>query len=248
MRLILWSKLNARALNINLNTNKPTTNKIIYNINNLTYTAEVVKFIKKSNKLILQRRGKQFSDEFQLFNSFFRRLLSNILGAGVYLIIQRQLASKLTIRELAFVWELASRLLLSAAPIFQAQRLKEHYPWRYGAMALYLAISSRDTTLLVNWFQHRLLVVSLYQHQTYFRSLGFFLGQAVIAPKYGYNLQGSCLKLSGKISVAGNSRTRHMLARYGKSGASCLEQRITQSVFLVRTRTGCLGGTIQMFY
>jgi hypothetical protein len=115
-------------------------------------------------------------------------------------------------------------------------------------VALYLATALRDPTLLVNWLQTRMRVMTLFQHRRFFRALALTLQTAVLAPVQRYRLVGFRLYVVGKISVTGNAMSRAYSARAGRQGNATLALRHTQAFTIVRTRTGCLGVTLGFYF
>ena len=54
-------------------------------------------------------------------------------------------------------------------------------------------------------------------------------------------LKGLKIKLKGKISVAGNARTRTILYRIGSTSHSKVDNRVLHSIDTISTFTGVLG-------
>ena len=183
-----------------------------------------------------------------LFRSLLHRLLGHLLGGSLSLVIERDVAHSLPLNVLSFIWLVAQRLFISTPSNLNNPVMLRVYPWRYGALALYLSVILRDPTLLLTWLQSRLQALSLFQHQNYFRILGLTLRNAVTAPTQAYQLRGVHLYVVGKISVTGNARSRAFYSYAGQTGAANLTLRSTRGFTLVRTRTGCLGLTLQYFF
>lgn len=183
-----------------------------------------------------------------LLRALLRRLLCQLLGAALTLVVNRDAARALALAELGFVWLLATRLFKSFPANLGNPLALRVYPWRYGALALYLAVLLRDPALLLAWLQSRLRHMSLFQHQQYFRALGLALQGAVTQPEEGFYLQGMHLYVVGKISVTGNARSRSFFSFAGRTGPANLTLRTSRGFTLVRTRTGCLGLTLQFFF
>ena len=78
--------------------------------------------------------------------------------------------------------------------------------------------------------------------------MGVILQAAVYSPNIDYRLVGIHLYVVGKISVTGNSRSRTLYVQAGRTGAGNLRYQTARQFTLVRTRTGCLGVTIQFFF
>jgi ribosomal protein S3 len=59
---------------------------------------------------------------------------------------------------------------------------------------------------------------------------------------------GISIKVSGKISVTGNSRKRRLRLKLGTAGVYNLTTRASTAFGIVRTPTGCLGVKFGVFY
>jgi hypothetical protein len=55
------------------------------------------------------------------------------------------------------------------------------------------------------------------------------------------NLKGVKFRLKGKISVAGNARTRTLLQRTGITGHATFNNKILSNTVLIRSFTGVMG-------
>ena len=176
------------------------------------------------------------------------RFITQLLGAAVYLSFTRNLQRRLTVNELVYIALQGQRIFMKMpASQYQIRRL-EQYPWRYGAMALYLAVALREPSLLVMWLQTRLRVMTLHQHRRFLRTLALTLRTAVVAPTARYQLLGLRLYVAGKISVTGNAMSRVYRLSAGCQGNASLALRHTQAFTLLRTKTGCLGFTLGFYF
>jgi ribosomal protein S3 len=63
-----------------------------------------------------------------------------------------------------------------------------------------------------------------------------------------FGVVGCRLDVVGKISVAGNARTRSIVFKQGKTSFANTRIKVATEFYLVRTHTGCLGLTIWLFY
>lgn len=187
-----------------------------------------------------------------LQGSYFRRLFFRLIGAlvsgGLSVYLSRNLQRRLSIAELGYVHMQAQRIFTRMPASAAALRRPDGYPWRFGAMAVYLAVSLRDVGLLVSWLQSRVRTMTLFQHRRFFRTLAVTLRAAVSAPAWRYRLAGVRLYLVGKISVTGNAMSRAYSLRAGVQGGATLALRTSQAFTLIRTRTGCLGLTLGFYF
>jgi hypothetical protein len=176
------------------------------------------------------------------------RLLTSLLGGAVHVVLCRNLQRRLSTQELVYVSLQAQRVFTLMPASAAALRRADGYPWRFGAMALYLAVAMRDATILVAWLQSRVRAMSLFQHRRFFRTLAVTLRTAVVSPQWRYRLAGMRLYLVGKISVTGNAMSRIFSLRAGVQGNATLALRTSQAFTIIRTRTGCLGLTLGFFF
>ena len=68
----------------------------------------------------------------------------------------------------------------------------------------------------------------------------------VYFPELGF--KGIKLKLKGKISVAGNARTRTLFYRVGQTSHSTFDNRVVYDLSYVNTFTGVLGFQLWFYY
>jgi ribosomal protein S3 len=82
-----------------------------------------------------------------------------------------------------------------------------------------------------------------------FLNFFIFLWRAVLTDIGShYGVVGCRIDVVGKISVAGNARSRTMLFKHGQTGLANSNIKVATDFYLVRTHTGCLGLTIWLFY
>ncbi len=63
-----------------------------------------------------------------------------------------------------------------------------------------------------------------------------------------YGIAGFFVRISGKISVTGNARKRRLIFKCGKSSFHNFAIRVSNDFYLVKTKTGCLGIVLNLFY
>jgi ribosomal protein S3 len=61
-------------------------------------------------------------------------------------------------------------------------------------------------------------------------------------------LKGFYMRISGKISVTGNAKTRSQYIKWGEFSTSKKDNRLDLSQNIIRTNTGALGVTIMICY
>ena len=65
-------------------------------------------------------------------------------------------------------------------------------------------------------------------------------------PDLGF--RGIKIQLKGKISVAGNARTRTLFFSYGKTSQSTFDHKVAYDLSFVETFTGIMGFKVWFFY
>ena len=113
---------------------------------------------------------------------------------------------------------------------------------------LVLSIRLKDPTFLANWIRTMLARISFWKYRVIFRYLKFLL-QNLIRSSFNYfNFKGAKFRLKGKISVAGNARTRMVFYRIGSTTHTTMAYRIAYDLSYVHTFTGIQGFKIWFFY
>lgn len=90
--------------------------------------------------------------------------------------------------------------------------------------------------------------MSLFRHRQFFRILGVALMPTLMNKKMRFSLAGFTMQVTGKLSVTGNAMSRTYLVKKGIGSLSSLNHKLVQNFTLVRTRTGCLGLWISLFF
>ena len=106
---------------------------------------------------------------------------------------------------------------------------------------VFIFYKSRDTMILLSFLYYRMQRVSMFTHKNFLKKI--FLVLRLIFPTANrlFKVQGLKLRISGKISVTGNSRTRTMLFKQGLTSYSNMNIKSDYSFNIIRTETGCLG-------
>ncbi len=183
-----------------------------------------------------------------LIRVLLRRLVVNLLGQPIWLVLMRNLQARLGVKELSFLLVQSQRLFRLMPANLNSKNSIKRYTFRFGAIALYLAVAYKDTTLFVNWMQSRLRFMNLFRHRQFFRIIGVALLPTLLKSSNRYSLAGFSMQVTGKLSVTGNAMSRTYLVKKGVGSLSSLNCRLAQSFSLVRTRTGCLGLWINFFF
>ena len=110
------------------------------------------------------------------------------------------------------------------------------------------AVRIKDPTFLSNWIRGMLKRLSFWKYRLIFRYVKFVL-RYVLKPNFHLlDFRGVKLQLKGKISVAGNARTRTLFMRIGDTGHSKMSNRVAYDLSFVNTFTGILGFKLWFFY
>lgn len=86
--------------------------------------------------------------------------------------------------------------------------------------------------------------MSLFNHRSFLKRIFFILEVMYIDLYSLYKVCGIKMKISGKISVSGNSRTRTMHFKCGIVSNSNMKTKVDYGFTIIRTNTGCLGLSI----
>lgn len=113
---------------------------------------------------------------------------------------------------------------------------------------MHLAIRFKDPTFFSNWIRGMLNRMSFWKYRLLFRYIKFAMRYLFWIYFPELNFKGLKLKLKGKISVAGNARTRTLVYKIGETGYSKLNNRVLSDFSLINTFTGVLGFKIWFFF
>ena len=129
------------------------------------------------------------------------------------------------------------------------QRIMGHRIFVYEALSIVaIAIRLKDPTFLSNWIRGMLKRLSFWRYRLIFRYLKFLL-RHIFKPNFHlFGFRGVKLSLKGKISVAGNARTRTLFLRVGDTSHSKMDNKVSYDLSLVNTFTGVLGFKLFFYY
>lgn len=129
------------------------------------------------------------------------------------------------------------------------QRIVGHRIFVYEAVKIVaMAIRLKDPTFLANWIRAMLYRMSFWKYRILFRYLKFLFRYIFMANSDYFDLRGIKLQLKGKISVAGNARTRKLVLRLGNTSHSKFDNKVAYDLSFVHTFTGILGFKLWFFY
>lgn len=242
---------NYSHFNITFKLAKP----ILYALN-LFYFGSRFELLYKSNlfptesfSYLIQRRllkcfalRKFISSTGAWYNHMLVRFMSNCTGRKVYLKLNPHVENNLTFEDRAqcVIWE--NRVLgfqkILGPKIFIEESLR----------IILIALKYKDPTFLINWIRTMLYRMSFWKYRTLFRYLKFVI-KDLFEPNFEkFGLRGFKVKLKGKISVAGNARTRTLLTRVGQTSHSKFNNKVAHSFTLVNSFTGVMGFNLWIFF
>jgi len=105
---------------------------------------------------------------------------------------------------------------------------------------LYICIKLKDPYLLSAWLLNLFYKISFWKYKLLFRYLYYVLKYFMwnsVAVKY---IKGLRFQLKGKVSVAGNARTRTVFTSIGATGNGNLNKRVLTNLNLLKTFTGVI--------
>ena len=151
--------------------------------------------------------------------------------------------------ENALTFEDRARCTLWNNRVTGFQRIMGHRIFVYEALAIVaVAIRLKDPTFLANWIRGMLKRLSFWRYRLIFRYLKFLL-RYIFQPNFHlFDFRGVKLSLKGKISVAGNARTRTLFMRFGDTSHSKMDNKVSYDLSLVNTFTGVLGFKLLFYY
>jgi hypothetical protein len=113
---------------------------------------------------------------------------------------------------------------------------------------LYLSFKLKDPFFLSHWLINMMKKISFWKYRLFFRYLKYALRFFFVPIFKDLNVKGIKFKLKGKISVAGNARTRTLLQRTGQTSHSNFSHKVLSQLSLVKTFTGVMGLKVWIFF
>lgn len=170
------------------------------------------------------------------------QFLESMTGKRVYLKFNPFIENSLTFLDLSrcVVWE--QRVMgfkrILGPKIFLNESLR----------IIYLSIKTKDSTFLTNWIKAMLYRMSFWKYRVIFRYLKYVI-KVLFRPYFEeLDFKGLKIKLKGKISIAGNGRTRTLMYRIGQTSNATFDNRVNYTLTLVHTFTGVLGFQLWLYY
>jgi len=166
----------------------------------------------------------------------------NVSGRKVGLHIGPFVEQVLTVNDHArfYMWEVRSSGF---------RKLLGHRIFTNEAIAIVAAsFRLKDPTLLSNWICAMVSRMSFWKFRILFRYLKFLIQHLFRFSFPDYQFKGFKIRLKGKISVGGNSRSRILFYRIGDTSHSKTDNRIAYHLNYIHTFTGVMGLKLWFFY
>jgi hypothetical protein len=112
----------------------------------------------------------------------------------------------------------------------------------------YIAFKLRDPYFLITWMTSTLQKISFWKFKFFFFFIKYIFKYFFWSHFKILKIKGIKIKISGKISVAGNARTRTIVTKIGNVGYSTFSNKILSSFDLVRSFTGVMGLRIWIIF
>ena len=106
---------------------------------------------------------------------------------------------------------------------------------------IYLSLKLKDPYIFSNWIISTIQKISFWKYKTFLRYIKYVLRYFFWIIFKQLNIKGVKFQLKGKISVAGNARTRTVLHSIGFTSHSTFNNKILYNLNLIKTFTGVLG-------
>ena len=106
---------------------------------------------------------------------------------------------------------------------------------------IYMSLKLKDPYLLSNWLTKLFQKISFWKFRTLMRYIKYSLRHFFLAKFSELNMKGVKMQLSGKISVAGNARTRTVRHKTGQTGNSTLNNKTLTILSCIPSFTGVQG-------
>ena len=213
----------------------------IFNKSNLI-PSTIFKYTIKRKLLKIVNFHKFSSNIIMWYYNILIRFMENCSGKKVYLKFNPFIENSLSFTDIARcnMWSarITSFQRLLGPKIFLKESLK----------ILHIAIKFKDPTFLSNWIKGMLYRMSFWKYRLLFRYLKYTMRYLFWLYFPELEFKGFKLRLKGKISVAGNARTRTLMYRIGETSYSKLSNRIVSDFTTINTFTGVLGFKIWFFF
>ena len=113
---------------------------------------------------------------------------------------------------------------------------------------IHLSLNLHDPKIMLLWMKAIIGRISFWKTRSIFRFLKYLFRQYFHTILHEIGAKGLKICLRGKISAAGNSRTRTILYRFGKNSHANTSLKVLNEFTTIGTFTGVLGFQLWIFY
>ena len=170
------------------------------------------------------------------------RFLENISGKKIFVKFHSFVGNVLTFDEkltcLLWAQKLKNFRQILCPRLFLSESLE----------IIFIALKLKDPYLLSNWIINMFQKISFWKFKLFFRYLRYIFRYFFFTLFSELSIKGIKFQLKGKISVAGNARTRTIRQIIGKAGYSTFRNKVVYDLNLVKTFTGVQGLKIWIFF
>ena len=106
----------------------------------------------------------------------------------------------------------------------------------------------KDPTIFTNWLIILLTKLNFWKYKLLIRYLWYIFFFCFQPHFVIFKIYGIKLKFKGKISVAGNARTRKIILKFGLTSPSTIKYKTVYDLNLIHTFTGVIGYQIWLFF
>ena len=105
---------------------------------------------------------------------------------------------------------------------------------------MYLSLKLKDPFIFTNWMVSTMYKISFWKYKTFLRYIKYVLRYFFWVIFRDLKIKGIKFQLKGKISVAGNARTRTVFQNVGFTSHTTFNNKILYNLNLVRIFTGVM--------
>lgn len=229
---------------------------ILYNFNNKLTFSSKTSYLESTNIIpvnffkfsIKKKIVKTLSNDVYVPRStvyFYRTLIHFVeffTGKKVFLKLNPFLEGSLSFKD-------TCRCSLWYSKINTFQRILGHRIFVHESLRIFMAaVRFRDPTFLANWIKAMLYRMSFWKYRVLFRYIKYVF-RALFAPCFSeLDFKGVRLTVRGKISVAGNARTRTLAFSVGNTSHSELNNRVLSNFSTIESFTGVMGFRLSFYF
>lgn len=170
------------------------------------------------------------------------RFMEFYSGKKIYLNFNPFIENQLGYNDLALI-------ALFQPRVMGFQRILGHRIFiRESVVILTMALRYKDPTFLSNWIKGMLYRMSFWKYRLLFRYIKHCMRYLFFDHFQELDFKGLKLTLNGKISVAGNARTRTLFYAIGETSHSTTNNRILSHFTTINSFTGVMGFRLTFYF